>query len=494
MSSDSIAASPGNRALLLVFYACLIAIVVNAALFTWWHSNPLISSDAWYFVDAFVRKVVGGDLSALDFFVKRGDDDHAQPLSKLLLYLNVRIVGLDFTYEGIAGLVFATGTLAMIVWMVRRELPQQYHRPAVLLCLVAIAALFLSLNSSGLYTWPLVTMGYALHFYALLLVWVCWRSLESGRPWALFAWGLFVGICADDSGFIIVTACVLGLAFIGLRTGRYRDIAKVAGVLVASLVASRLIYAGVGAIAGEAPDAGGPGALAQLGTLAGMLHDAGRWALLPSAASLVHPDQLRIFFPDTWKQWSLALGLLVLAGQAWFWVTVWRTRASGIVFLAVTLMLLGYGYLAGVLLVRVTNFGTEYLVQARYVLIYVLVPMAILLLAVERIAASGQPGRPGRIALTIAACAIIVLQIPLSRGTWTNAVYVDRYYQAMAGQMFEMARNPQAVPAQCLPLLTVCKWPAAQRAEVFQLLQEHRLNLFSQQFDDAHRMHEGETP
>src|SRR5678816_2211124 len=66
-------------------------------------SNPVVTCDYWYFVDAFVRKVGGGSFGALDFFVKRVGPDHAQPLKKIVLLLNVKLVDLDLVFDAAAG-------------------------------------------------------------------------------------------------------------------------------------------------------------------------------------------------------------------------------------------------------------------------------------------------------------------------------------------------------------------------------------------------------
>jgi hypothetical protein len=475
-----------------LFGTALLVIVLNAVVYTWRNTNPMVASDAWYFLDAFVRKVVGGDLSIADFFAKRPGIDHAQPLNKLLLYLNVQIAGMDFTYEALAGLAFAVATLAGIFFIVRRELPEGHSGATVRLCLLAIAALFLSLSSTGLYTWSLVTMGYSLHLFAVLLAWFSWRSVQTGRWMALVATGFAVGMCADDSASIIVAACMGGVLYFGLRTGNYRAALATSGWLALSLLASRVLYAFIPLDAvGPAPE--GPGLAANLQALLALLPEFDRWLLIPSASSIANHDQMLDFFPEHWKQWSLVIGALVLAAQAWFWLTIWRTRTSGIVFLAVVLMLLAYGYCAGILYGRVATFGSDYLYQERYVLFYVLMPIALLLLGIERLGSATRSRRPAKALLLAAACTAILIQVPISLNSWNKAQYLDNYYQVMANQMFALARTPAVLPRDCVPLLTVCGWPPDQRAELFHILEEHRLNLFSREFDDRHGLYEGDA-
>lgn len=486
----------GSRSLAasLVFHGCLAAILLNAVLYTWFYTNPLVSSDAWYFLDVFVRKVVAGDLSFADFFVKRPGVDHAQPLNKLLLYFNVQIAGMDFLYEALAYLACAIGALATIIHVVRTELPETWTRASVRLCLLAIAALLFSLSSTQLYTWSLVTMYYSQHLFAVLLAWFSWRCAHTGRWKALVALGFGVGVSLDDSALIIFGACIGALFFLGLRTGKYRAVLVTAGWLVVSLVASRVLYAFVSV---DTPAAVGPGLVERLQILGSMSADFHRWLLIPSTASIVYQDQMVALLPGSWRQWSLAIGLVVLALQVWFWLAIWRARASAIVFLAVLLMLLAYGYWAGIIYGRVPEYGSDYLLQGRYVLFYVLIPVALLLLGIERLGSASDESRARyrtRNALLLSAPLVaILIQVPLSINSWGNAKYLEEYYQKMANQMFALARDPGTVPPHCDPLLAVCGYPPERRAELFQILRQHRLNLFSREFDQRHSMYEGDA-
>jgi hypothetical protein len=473
-----------------IFGAALFALILNTLAFTWRYSNPLVASDAWYFLDVFVRKIVDGGLSLPDFFAKRAGVDHAQPLNKLLLYANVKIAGMDFTYEAVAGIAFAVATLAAIFFVVKRGLPEGHSRISVRVCLLAIAALFLSIGNTDLYTWSLVTLGYSLHLFALLLVWFAWRSFDSGKSMALVVTGFVAGVCVDDSAFILVAACLGGLLFLGLRTGRYRAALATGGWLLLSLVASRAMYA---LIPHESLAAAphGPGFAERLHALQALLPEFHRWLLIPSTAAIANHDVLANFFPEHWKQVELVVGVLVLAGQAWFWWSVWRARANAITFLAISLMLMAYGYWAGIVYGRVAELGSNYLYQQRYVLFYVMVPIALLLLAIERMG-TANGGRSVKGVFVATASIAILIQVPSSLTSWDQAKYLDRYYQGMANQMFALARAPGAKPPDCVPLLTVCGWPPKTRADLFRILEKDRLNLFSRQFDDRHSMYEGD--
>lgn len=68
-----------------------------------------MQSDAWYFLDVFLRKAIDNNLSFADFFIKRAGADHAQPLFKVVLLFEWRFFDLDFKIEALIGLAAAVG-------------------------------------------------------------------------------------------------------------------------------------------------------------------------------------------------------------------------------------------------------------------------------------------------------------------------------------------------------------------------------------------------
>src|SRR5690606_41451255 len=91
--------------------------------------RPLISSDNWWLLDPFLRKAVEGNLGLGDFLVKRVGGDHAQPLGKLVGWLNYRLWDLDFGYEGLLALGCALAGLMVLCRVVLVDPPAS--RPLV---------------------------------------------------------------------------------------------------------------------------------------------------------------------------------------------------------------------------------------------------------------------------------------------------------------------------------------------------------------------------
>src|SRR5687768_14812431 len=135
----------------------LVAIVfANAATYVLTTANPLVTSDAWHFLDVFVTKVLDGSVTFGDLFSKRDGMDHSQPLNKIFLYFNARYLGLDFVYEGLVGLAFAFLGFLILAKAADSAWAGRHKGAAYYLPLAAIAAVYVSLNSSMIFTWPLV--------------------------------------------------------------------------------------------------------------------------------------------------------------------------------------------------------------------------------------------------------------------------------------------------------------------------------------------------
>jgi hypothetical protein len=57
-----------------------------------------------------------------------------------------------------------------------------------------------------------------------------------------------------------------------------------------------------------------------------------------------------------------------------------------------------------------------------------------------------------------------------------------------------MADHKTLPPEKCLPLVTVCNYPEQKRQQLIGVLQAHRLNVFSPEFQRANRMYRNRPP
>jgi hypothetical protein len=469
---------------LLVAFAAF----ANAAAYIAQDGNPLVSSDAWYFVDAFLQKAMEHGASLQDFFAKRDALDHAQPLGKLVLLANARWLGLDFVFEALIGLCFAA---LMFVVLLRSTRDTRQDQPWWLWALGAgtLSAVLVTLNSGMVYNWSLVTLVFMAYFMAVAGAAVAWRALVVGRYMGLFAAALAIAFCFDDVGLIILAALVIATCAAAAKLGRMR----------AGLVASTAIIAGEACylfashalLSPRVPGlAGAGGAMANLDALWALR---GEWPTIVRivfGSTLAHINPIAHFFPDAAPQWQGGLAVVAVLAHAWFWWRAWTGRWNLPVFHAVVLMLVFYASIAGILYGRLPIYGVGYLNEPRYVSTYLLGNVALVLMVL------GQPWEARRLrarALAGAALgALLALQVPLSLFSWYEGSFLFAYYHKMASEMIELGHD--SVPATCVPMLTVCGMPAAERARAVGFLRRHELNVYSEDFIARYRLEKLEAP
>lgn len=474
-----------SRAWQIVAWGFVVAVALaafaNVAAYIAQDGNPLVSSDAWYFVHAFLQKAIDQGASFQDFFVKRDGLDHAQPLGKLLLLANARWFGLDFVFEALAGLSFAALTFVVLLWSTRGARREQ---PLWLWALAAgtLAAVLVTLNSGMVYNWSLVTLIFVVYFMAVAGAAIAWRSLVAGRCLALFAVSLVIAFCFDDVALLIAAALVIATCAAAAKLGRMR-----AGIAAsAAIVAAEACYfvAGRTLLASDAGGAANGSIAAHLGALWGLR---GEWVTIARVvfgSTLAHVNQIVYYRPDTLVATQAVLAVLAGLAHAWFWWRAWRGRWNMAVFQAVVVMLLFYASIAGILYGRIPTYGVNYLNEPRYVAIYLLSNVALVMMLL------GQPGKDRkawwRAAAGVSMAALLALQVPLSRFTWYEGSFLFSYYHEMAREMIQLGND--SMPASCVPLLTVCGMAPAEREEVVGFLRRHELNVYSDAFIARYRL------
>lgn len=461
---------------------------VNVALFTWSAAIPLPTSDAWYFLSAFVAKALDGGVGLTDLFVQRGGgNDHAQPLQKLVLLGHLHAAGLDFRIEAMVGVAAAVLTCGLLVIDLLRTSVQSPARERAALGAMAVLLVGLSLNATGLYTWSLVTLGWMMVLVAVLY----WRGL-AGTPEDMnhgFLLGvgasLAMGLVLDELAIPVAVALLLARALSDPKHARRAQQIALAVGVVAGLIAARLIIHRLSPVANVA-------GLPLSHVLAAV--DGWKEFLLlvggPLSNALVHASHA----PEggAWTLW-VGLGLVSALAHVAFWWRVLVSRrlpSQQIRVVAIAMMLMSYATVAGILFSRVPDFGVGYIHQPRYVLFYQLGVLAwILLFAAPSQSPADQPierRRPFRVAAYAAVALLVMLQGWLSLRAWAFLPYQQAYVANAAGVLAALAEANQ-VPAQgCPDILTICQSPPAERARVLALMQANRLNLFSADFRERH--------
>ncbi|MBD8881290.1 hypothetical protein IHE49_12435 [Rhodanobacter sp. 7MK24] len=468
------------------------AALFNACLFVWLTANPVLRSDEWYSLDIFVRKAVAGQLGAIDFFTRRYAADHAQPLNKLVMLIEWRWFGLDSSVGAVIGVMAATAC-AVILHRVVLPTQQREQRGVARRCLAwaVICALLFSLNASVIWTWPLATLGYLAVLPILLFLLATWQAWQHRRYLTVALATLLLGVVADDSAVITVVATLVALLLFAFRepTSSRAALWKTTLVILACMVLVRIGYSLVPLLDNSMPN---PSLSARLTALYGQLRAGGAWQWLttPLALSVAHDNPFHGLSTTGWNKLQMVVAVGLLAAHAVFWRRALLGGYSKLTFIAVCLMLLSYGWLAAILVVRVSYFGSDYLAQDRYVEFYQFNLIALLLMWADTspLADRGASWRnwlTGHLPAT--ACGLLLLlQIPLAQAAWQQRRYVLPYYGQMATQIEQMSADPARTEG-CLPLLVVCQWPLERRRAALELLRDQRLNVFSSRVQAQHR-------
>lgn len=463
-------------------------------------ANPLVHADSWYFVEAFVQPWAEGELGWQDFFKKRGGDDHAQPLHRLSLWVNLHWAHLDFRLEaafGLLGLAACLGLLYLLVARHLRALDAPASPLAIAAPLLLLPAMALSLNAHELYYWSLVAFFHVSLLPALLLfAQVIWRlrpqAATPGLPALLGTamLSLLTQVALDGAGLLAIGALLPMLAWAGWRLGLARRALQFAAAALIGLLLYRALYAGL--MPPVAPSRSG-GLDVALGYLAAHAGEAWQWLLLPASASLVHPAHLPFWIDPAWtRSAQFTLGGLMLGAHGLFWWSLLRERRPAPLSLfAACLLLLSYALLAGILLSRVPVFGTGYLLQGRYVVFYQLANLALLLQLLVVLARRPRLGWRGTAGLLVLLLAGVGLQVLLSERAWDQERYVRPYKRHMASSLVCLGEHPQLAAPVCQQGNVVCDLPPARRDALLQLLREHQLNLYAPGFLDRHGLDEG---
>jgi len=480
----------GRHVARVLAWVAAIVLLLNALYFVLRVSNPVIQQDDWYFLDVFLRKAMDGSLGFADFFVRRHGSDHAQPLFKLIMLFEWRYFDLDFAVEAVAGVLAVAAYAVLLHRLVMAPHRSDGHDGTRYLAWAAMCAIVFSLNGdAGTWTWPLVALENITTLIILIFMLAVWHARRNQRYLPLALATLLLGISSDDSALIAAFAVVLALLVVRLRTPDEGHASwKSLAVIVLCMVLVRIGYA-------HAPVVGGPPALpiaSDLGLLVDRLREGGwwKWVVMP----LVLPVFYRNPFPpghaDLWLAMQIMLAVLLIAAHGWFWWKALRGNCNQPVFVAICLMLLSYAWVAGIVLIRVSVFGNDYLDQPRYMLLYAGHLIALLLMWTGSLGPKPPVSARSRgmgAAVPVAGCLLLLaIQLPLSLHAWHLRKYVWTYYARMASDIDAFAMQPAPV-SQCKAHRPACNGARTKRRELTLLLSERRLNIYSPRVQRWHK-------
>lgn len=492
--AGAMADSAASASLLRVlFFALVTAVCGNAILYSLAAATPLIQADGWYFLERFLPRYFDGSLTFADMFMQRGGTDHSQPLQKLVLLFHTRYFDMDFRVEGVIGVLFGVLWCLAVAHEMRSDRPLSLVRNiASYVGILLVFSLGLSLNSTNVFTWPLVTLGYL----ALLLSTLYFSLAMSswGRPGsvAIFLATTILSLCIDSQAIVVVIAMCMALAPLKPQS-RHESRRQLLVALSGLLLARGLLW-------WLAQQSGGPESPVGAGArpLLTVLSESGaiQGLLTPFSDSLIHVEHLVKHFPATYPKIMLVCATIVAALHIWFWIRAflaWRNDRYGrTVAMAVFLMLLAYGMTAAIIIGRVPMFDWNYLHQPRYVLTYQVSLVAIAMMLQVTIRDARIPNllhaiEPLAIVLIIGA--LMTSQVTLAREAWIVPHYLTSYWQNAALSMQRLADDPRAEPHQCPDIMSVCEYSPERREHLMTMLMQRQLNIFSPRFQMRNRLY-----
>src|SRR5688572_6277962 len=192
--------------------AICAAVLANTYAYVMATTIPLPQADAWRFMSGFLRKYIEGNLSFLDFFAQGKAGDTNQPLQKLILIFHTRFFDMDFSVEGVIGLLVAVMLFASVLLLGIRDSARGFGRAEAGLA-AGLALVLFSLNSTNVYTWGLVTLWF---LPVLLIVWFIGYAVTPGaKRSALLATGVLLGVLLDEVAFLGFFATLGAVVVVG---------------------------------------------------------------------------------------------------------------------------------------------------------------------------------------------------------------------------------------------------------------------------------------
>ena len=118
-----------QHVLVLLLGLIALAAAVNAWTYSYATGIPLVQSDAWVFLDTYVRKYLEGDFGIRDLFLQAHSSDTNLPLHKLILLFHVNQFHMDFKVEGLIGTAAGISLVLLLAATAAGSTPARWGLP-----------------------------------------------------------------------------------------------------------------------------------------------------------------------------------------------------------------------------------------------------------------------------------------------------------------------------------------------------------------------------
>lgn len=467
-----------NLLIIFLFSFCSLA---NVLYFISLAASPLIRDDGWFFLDSFYRPIVERGLQLSDFFVKRSISDHAQPLNKLLSLINYNYFSLDYRFESIIGFLSIVLILGILIYFSYKErlINSKFKN---LYGIIAAILILCSLNSTNIYTWPLVTFGflyiaiYTLIFYFIYNILIREKVLKS----AFTIIPLFI-LIGDTSSILAILAAIVAILISKIEGHKsFLNLRKLGIAFLLIIFGFSYYYIINKGIASNLRE----GHIANLFDLSYLY----KIPKIIFTSSLIHQEHLSAsIFSKIIEYVSCTLVGLGLINYTFKLIHTKKTTLIGFVILALFIQTIAS--ILGIIVGRVPEFGLDYLYQPRYILVYQMIPFLLILdLSLDYQNYNWNQGLY-RIFLKLIFIFILFLQIFFSYSAYKSVEWISRYYvnEAKLIGLYFNHLNEEKLPCTYASN-SLCLLSIEKRIALLNLMNDKKLNILNETFQWKYRL------
>lgn len=471
--------------LLAVFFCCS-----NILYFISQASSPVIRSDAWYFLDTVIKKWAMAGVDFADFFIKRSLNDHAQPANKIALLLNYKIFSLDFRYEALIGFLGLWAIISMFTSIYFQRITRGCSNWYSAITFVIAILIISSLNTTEIYTWPLVTFGFVTFSLAFVTSLMTWKFLIYESTFgALAVSALSILLIGDTGAIILWLSLSITVAILFLRGDQSDRIQAIKwGIAITIFVLSyfiilngKFLFAGTRHIT--------PQVQSQMAWLDPLMYiEALRIVFSSSLVHVVHLINIgKYALPASW-----IVALIVFCLYVRYFVILFtsKVRPSREQFLITFILIYATVSVVAIIYGRVPVFGIDYLNQPRYVMTYQLIPFALMLdFAFLGTRKKIDFGVVRTCLFSTATLLFFVMQIAIIAEAYSSVTWVSRFNDKRANAIGSYLADPSLSAGNCTGYNpTLCKMSVEKRNELLSVLEEENLNVLNLEFQWRYRI------
>ncbi len=473
-------------------YAILaIALIcsLNVLYFLGQSSSPHIRDDAWYLLENFISKWIESGFDFSDLFVKRQLTDHAQPIYKIILFLNLKLLALDFRVEAIIGYLALACIAVFLVATWRRCINFSEAKISSKLMLLCAILMLFTLNSTEIYTWPLVTFGYVYLLGALIIAQLIFHYLnEGGVVKAIVLVVLILALIGDSASVLVVTSIVTTLLIYMIHSDlTFRLRSKY-------LIISLLIVLAIGFIVINWKFLG-----------FGSTTDLARTSQYDLSSFVTIMEVIRIVLSSAILNGSYVAGfgsmgyaitvvfavvMFVLIGRHFYMVLFNRWSDFRQHFIQSFILIYAFVSITAIVIGRVPDYGVNYLHQPRYFIIYMLLPVAIFMDYAVELQNDSYRFRLISKVLPLITLLVLVMQVYVSVNAHRSTPYISRFWNKQIEEFNWNILNVEGLPRECnVYNSSYCGYSVEKRMKLFGVLADNKLNIFNDNFQWRYRMH-----